>query len=427
MNKLVTPASAASSVLSENISAVATSLRIANADNFTSSGLASIGNIGSREIVTYSGKSGNKLTGVTRGTNGTVARPFSLGVSVTQPQWVPVIAESDTLATTAELGNITKSSIGLNNVDNTSDANKPVSSATQSALDAKQPILVSGTTIKTVNGTSLLGSGNIAIVGGSVAWGEITGVLANQTDLQTALNLKANSASLGTLATQNGTFSGTSSGTNTGDNATNSQYSGLAASKQDTLVSGTNIKTINGASVLGAGDLVVSVSNAATATALQTPRTINGVSFNGSANIIAGLYARVAGSNVTRTAQTLADITGLSLALAANAVYDVQVCMSVASSSTAGNGYALAYSAAGASVEGQASGTLAAATQKTMRISAFAASQTFVTVAGDGGIWIQAIVTTGANAGNLTVQHLKVTSGTSTVYINSYIRAIRIV
>lgn len=391
MNKLVTPASAASSVLSENISAVATSLRVANADNFTSSGLASIGNIGSREIVTYSGKSGNTLTGLTRGTNGTVARSFIVGVSVTQPAWMPVIAESDTLATTAELGNITKSSIGLNNVDNTSDANKPVSSATQSALDAKQSALVSGTTIKTVNGTSLLGSGNIAIAGGSAAWGEITGVLASQTDLQTALNLKANSASLGTLATQNGTFSGTSSGTNTGD---------------QTAVSG----------------------NAGTATTLQNARTINGVSFDGSANIIAGFYARVVGANVTRTAQTLADVTGLSLALAANAVYDVQVCMSVASSSTAGNGYALAYSAAGASVEGQISGTLAAATQKTVRISAFASSaQPFVTVASNGGIWIQAIVTTGANAGDLTVQHLKVTSGTSTVYINSYIRAIRIV
>jgi hypothetical protein len=47
------------------------------------------------------------------------------------------------------------------------------------------------------------------------------------------------------------------SGTNTGDNATNSQYSGLAASKQDTLVSATNIKTINGDSILGAGNLVV--------------------------------------------------------------------------------------------------------------------------------------------------------------------------
>jgi hypothetical protein len=51
---------------------------------------------------------------------------------------------------------------------------------------------------------------------------------------------------------------GNTSGTNSGNNAANSLYSGLAASKQDTLVSATNIKTINGASVLGAGDLTVS-------------------------------------------------------------------------------------------------------------------------------------------------------------------------
>ncbi len=55
--------------------------------------------------------------------------------------------------------------------------------------------------------------------------------------------------------------SGTSTGTNTGDNATNSQYSGLAASKQDTLVSGTNIKTINSNSLLGSGDLVITAGD----------------------------------------------------------------------------------------------------------------------------------------------------------------------
>lgn len=48
------------------------------------------------------------------------------------------------------------------------------------------------------------------------------------------------------------------SGTNTGDNATNSQYSGLAASKQDALVSGTNIKTINSTSLLGSGNMDIS-------------------------------------------------------------------------------------------------------------------------------------------------------------------------
>jgi hypothetical protein len=39
----------------------------------------------------------------------------------------------------------------------------PISSATQTALDAKQATLVSGTNIKTINSTSLLGSGDIAI------------------------------------------------------------------------------------------------------------------------------------------------------------------------------------------------------------------------------------------------------------------------
>jgi hypothetical protein len=55
----------------------------------------------------------------------------------------------------------TKAQVGLSNADNTSDANKPVSTATQTALNAKQDTLVSGTNIKTINGTSVLGSGDI--------------------------------------------------------------------------------------------------------------------------------------------------------------------------------------------------------------------------------------------------------------------------
>ena len=46
--------------------------------------------------------------------------------------------------------------------------------------------------------------------------------------------------------------------TNTWDNATNSQYSWLTTSKQDTLVSWTNIKTINWTSVLWSWDIVIS-------------------------------------------------------------------------------------------------------------------------------------------------------------------------
>lgn len=64
---------------------------------------------------------------------------------------------------------LVKGDVGLGNVDNTSDANKPVSTAAQTALDAKQATLVSGTNIKTINSTSLLGSGDISVggIGGS--------------------------------------------------------------------------------------------------------------------------------------------------------------------------------------------------------------------------------------------------------------------
>ena len=43
-------------------------------------------------------------------------------------------------ANTAALAGLNKTSVGLGNVDNTSDVNKPVSTATQTALDAKAPI-----------------------------------------------------------------------------------------------------------------------------------------------------------------------------------------------------------------------------------------------------------------------------------------------
>ena len=184
----------------------------------------------------------------------------------------------DTSATTTKKITLTqvKTSLALNNVDNTSDANKPVSSATQTALDAKQATLVSGTNIKTINSTSILGSGNIAI-SSAVAWGGVTGTLSNQTDLQTALDGKVdeNTAITGATKTKvtydakglvtagaDATTAdiadstnkryvtdaqlvvvGNTSGTNTGDNATNSQYSGLAASKEDTANKSTSVTT----------------------------------------------------------------------------------------------------------------------------------------------------------------------------------------
>lgn len=53
---------------------------------------------------------------------------------------------------------------GLNNVDNTRDLAKPISTLTQTALNTMQPTLVSGTNISTVNGRSLLGGQPLVIV-----------------------------------------------------------------------------------------------------------------------------------------------------------------------------------------------------------------------------------------------------------------------
>ena len=79
--------------------------------------------------------------------------------------------------------------------------NLPTTTAVTTALATKQDTLVSGTNIKTVNSTSLLGSGNVAV--------------------------------------------------------------------QETLVSGTNIKTLNSTSLLGSGDIVLTANPSGVAGAIQ--------------------------------------------------------------------------------------------------------------------------------------------------------------
>jgi len=133
---------------------------------------------------------------------------------------------------------------------------------------------------------------------------------------------------------------------------------------------------------------------------------------------------RVSGSNATTTGQALVNITGLSIPLAANTTYEFEATLSVQSSSSAGTEYGVQFSAAGATVESQCTGTLLATSAQTVRVSALnTATAAFLTSGATGGILIKGVIAVGANAGNLTIQHLKVTSGTSTVFINSYLKA----
>ena len=62
---------------------------------------------------------------------------------------------------------LNKSHVGLSNVTNTADVDKPVSTLQAASIATKQATLVSGTNIKTINGTTILGVGDLVISGGS--------------------------------------------------------------------------------------------------------------------------------------------------------------------------------------------------------------------------------------------------------------------
>lgn len=92
---------------------------------------------------------------------------------------------------------------------------------------------------------------------GGASWGSIDGTLSDQTDLNTALSGKSSTSHTHAM----------------------NEVSGLETAvngKQATLVSGTNIKTVNGNSILGSGDLVVSAGYHFVGTlALDTPTLAN--------------------------------------------------------------------------------------------------------------------------------------------------------
>jgi hypothetical protein len=84
----------------------------------------------------------------------------------------------------------------------------------------------------TITGAQIIAAAS----GGSATWGGITGTLSSQTDLQTALN-----------------------------------------AKQATLVSGTNIKTVNGNSLVGSGNVTIGPKLLGYSGILGTPTTTNAV------------------------------------------------------------------------------------------------------------------------------------------------------
>ena len=133
----------------------------------------------------------------------------------------------------------------------------------------KQNKLISGTNIKTINGESILGSGNIIINatdpitedtvsewGFTKNAGTITEVKANGTSISTngVANIPAASTSAYGVTKLSSSTSSTSTTLAATALAVKAAYD-LANGKQDKLISGTNIMTARGQSILTSGDL----------------------------------------------------------------------------------------------------------------------------------------------------------------------------
>lgn len=143
-----------------------------------------------------------------------------------------------------------------------------LSSDISQLLDEKQDRLISGDNIKTINNQSLLGSGNIEVSGGGM-------ITVDDALSDTSENPVQNKVIKAALDTK-GTYSKPENGIPTSDLARfsvetdkianesvtaeklSSDVNQVINGKQERLVSGNNIKNVNGNSILGSGNIIVS-------------------------------------------------------------------------------------------------------------------------------------------------------------------------
>jgi hypothetical protein len=162
-----------------------------------------LGNVENIALSTWAGSS--ELNTVGTLTSG------SLGTGFT----AVAIAQGGTGATTASAA---RTALGLGNVNNTSDANKPISTATQAALDLRAPLESPTFTGNASFGTITAGTWNGGVIGqayggtGSTT-GSITAANLSFTASSGALTLAANTGAVNLTAAANSNMVLTTSGT----------------------------------------------------------------------------------------------------------------------------------------------------------------------------------------------------------------------
>ena len=217
---------------------------------------------------------------------------------------------TDNIGVASHIGNtsnphgVTKAQVGLGSVDNTSDANKPVSTATQTALNLKanlaNPTFTGTVTAPTFSG-ALSGNANTATTatyltkaGGSITVAPSTGGVRFDSQIGSVTTglfpASNNSNAVITLNRHSGAFD-SQLGFSSNGSIYYRAFNGVAINTTQawkTILDSDNYNTFaptkTGTGASGTWGIGVT-GNAATATKLQTARTIAGVSFDGTANI----------------------------------------------------------------------------------------------------------------------------------------------
>lgn len=153
----------------------------------------------------------------------------------------------------------------------------------------KQDVLISGENIKTINNESILGNGNIEIDVGSIDYNDLENkptinnveLKGNKSLNDLGIQPSGNYATMNDLTEESRAIFNEIETTYYNKNQTNN----LLNNKQNTLISGQNIKTINSESLLGEGDIIIQGGGSSNYEDLENLPKINNVELNGNKSL----------------------------------------------------------------------------------------------------------------------------------------------